>query len=89
MEEFQSTHPWRGAPLHLLTVHILRKISIHAPLAGCDVPPYITVRIPAISIHAPLAGCDIRTTECDIPMQISIHAPLAGCDDTGKRIPLF
>ena len=33
-------------------------ISIHAPLAGCDVDGRADRREPDISIHAPLAGCD-------------------------------
>ena len=33
-------------------------ISIHAPLAGCDVERSYTGRYKGISIHAPLAGCD-------------------------------
>ena len=35
-----------------------RKISIHAPLAGCDVAEPLLVGSALISIHAPLAGCD-------------------------------
>ena len=36
----------------------MSKISIHAPLAGCDVGN-IEITYPLnISIHAPLAGCD-------------------------------
>ena len=35
------------------------KISIHAPLAGCDdVPAGCCATVAVISIHAPLAGCD-------------------------------
>ena len=33
-------------------------ISIHAPLAGCDLDPAKIDRHDMISIHAPLAGCD-------------------------------
>ena len=57
-------------------------ISIHAPLAGCDV----RLRQDAggageISIHAPLAGCDDREpAAAHRGTVISIHAPLAGCD---------
>ena len=40
-------------------VIVLFKISIHAPLAGCDDPGVFGVcAAVAISIHAPLAGCD-------------------------------
>ena len=34
--EFQSTHPLRGATVERAPVYHIRKISIHAPLAGCD-----------------------------------------------------
>ena len=33
-------------------------ISIHAPLAGCDISVGCAVKVHVISIHAPLAGCD-------------------------------
>ena len=55
---FQSTHPLRGATrqrhLHGAQVYI----SIHAPLAGCDVGTARVRHERAISIHAPLAACD-------------------------------
>ena len=35
-QEFQSTHPLRGATVSAGNVVILNYISIHAPLAGCD-----------------------------------------------------
>ena len=70
----------------------LVRISIHAPLAGCDDGDFrVGFFLDGISIHAPLAGCD----ECDSQqryerLQISIHAPLAGCDHGGApvRIPV-
>ena len=56
-------------------------ISIHAPLAGCDLGLGGLVRHGFISIHAPLAGCDYtRCTPRCCYRRISIHAPLAGCD---------
>ena len=58
-----------------------RDISIHAPLAGCDVDFAEDVRKAAeISIHAPLAGCDAVVACIITDTGISIHAPLAGCD---------
>ena len=66
---FQSTHPLRGATpalfLHFQTI----RISIHAPLAGCDTTVIQCRRAQWISIHAPLAGCD----------------PLYLCDHLGGR----
>ena len=61
------------------------RISIHAPLAGCDVGVLLHLRggLP-ISIHAPLAGCDhtaIRALLCLLRFQ-STH-PLRGA--TGRR----
>ena len=40
--EFQSTHPLRGATSIFSNRPRLRKISIHAPLAGCDTKSKIT-----------------------------------------------
>ena len=55
-------------------------VSIHAPLAGCDLRSARRSRCQGVSIHAPLAGCD----DCDAMLReilsVSIHAPLAGCD---------
>ena len=37
----------------------IARISIHAPLTGCDVEATYKERyMPTISIHAPLTGCD-------------------------------
>ena len=59
---FQSTHPLRGATLRTERVRVVRTISIHAPLAGCDAcsTAFNLVSL-AISIHAPLAGCDFMS----------------------------
>ena len=60
---FQSTHPLRGATLVLTASFITSAISIHAPLAGCDMERRrLGFRI-SISIHAPLAGCDLKTAQ--------------------------
>ena len=40
-QRFQSTHPWRGATRDCPCIASLSKISIHAPLAGCDTEPFI------------------------------------------------
>ena len=58
-------------------------ISIHAPLAGCDLRLTADGHAGfAISIHAPLAGCDdVIDAATGEVVCISIHAPLAGCDD--------
>ena len=65
------------------------RISIHAPLAGCDDDQGpIDKRAGAISIHAPLAGCDRRRPQVPRRAAISIHAPLAGCDACISSLPL-
>ena len=56
---FQSTHPLRGATFAGQYQAWLYRISIHAPLAGCDrVTQRLWLGFKLISIHAPLAGCD-------------------------------
>ena len=56
---FQSTHPLRGATFAFCSFLYCLGISIHAPLAGCDIiAPYVSAYGDDISIHAPLAGCD-------------------------------
>ena len=57
---FQSTHPLRGATGGPPQIFGRLPISIHAPLAGCDLyaQEYTGTAVP-ISIHAPLAGCDL------------------------------
>ena len=63
----------------------MTKISIHAPLAGCDKPIYTWFSFSCISIHAPLAGCDVEVGfDLFVAIIISIHAPLAGCDTYGN-----
>ena len=49
--------------MELILCHIEIRISIHAPLAGCDeeIPAGSTIEF--ISIHAPLAGCDSKIAE--------------------------
>ena len=56
--QFQSTHPLRGATGSTDQALQVIEISIHAPLAGCDLGDFLPFRAQPISIHAPLAGCD-------------------------------
>ena len=58
VKEFQSTHPLRGATMPYRPSRRRERISIHAPLAGCDNQKYNRLVVNKISIHAPLAGCD-------------------------------
>ena len=64
---------------------LAKGISIHAPLAGCDLIKIRYFELFEISIHAPLAGCDYLWNRIFDLRKISIHAPLAGCDNS-KRI---
>ena len=79
---FQSTHPLRGATSRRVQLKIVGKISIHAPLAGCDLhnraPPALKIQFQ--STH-PLRGATFCHYRADCSFNISIHAPLAGCDN--------
>ena len=57
--KFQSTHPLRGATRSAVLHIDISKISIHAPLAGCDRVLRYVGQQRIISIYAPLAGCDV------------------------------
>ena len=54
MQKFQSTHPSRGATHRFILYPVYKRISIHAPLTGCDhasplrfkVKPYFNPRTP-------------------------------------------
>ena len=87
---FQSTHPLRGATPRHVRADKCHKISIHAPLAGCDARAGLVYTTDGISIHAPLAGCDGGQRYDETFRNISIHAPLAGCDrrDRPARFPI-
>ena len=85
---FQSTHLLRGATLTVCRGRRSSCISIHAPLARCDITADCIASNISISIHAPLARCDKKPSSSARIQIISIHAPLARCDCTyGSRIP--
>ena len=87
---FQSTHPSRGATREQGGATGRHRISIHAPLAGCDHYEICHARKTWwISIHAPLAGCDAFFTGAVSRDGISIHAPLAGCDLCSRLMPFL
>ena len=83
---FQSTHPLRGATYPPFALRAEGSISIHAPLAGCDV---CGVCNPPKSINFnPRTPCGVRPLSkriFDDSIKISIHAPLAGCDHHGLQ----
>ena len=79
-DQFQSTHPLRGATTLLIVLAVYAEFQSTHPLRGAT-KPVIKPRLGGeISIHAPLAGCDTRLLLFPTPAAISIHAPLAGCD---------
>ena len=56
---FQSTHPSWGATILISLPCLKKKISIHAPIVGCDhVDKVLADYASPISIHAPIVGCD-------------------------------
>ena len=59
MNIFQSTHPSWGATICFDISYLNIRISIHAPIVGCDAPVMRVMAVYAISIHAPIVGCDI------------------------------
>ena len=86
-KEFQSTHPLRGATYtsHSTMAHM--RISIHAPLAGCDQCTACTAS--AETNFNPRTPCGVRPRFVYpfIPRaRISIHAPLAGCDSSSRSM---
>ena len=61
---------------------VVAKISIHAPLAGCDPMPRAAVLL--LPHFNPRTPCGVRLRDVvhnAAVRAISIHAPLAGCDD--------
>ena len=58
-QEFQFTHPGRGATCFVIGSCLLPKVSIHAPREGCDyMRAYSFMAKDPVSIHAPREGCD-------------------------------
>ena len=45
-------------PVRILNYRLSPKISIHAPIVGCDFFQYCFLLLDQISIHAPIVGCD-------------------------------
>ena len=55
---FQSTHPVRGATLHMLELCWMVEFQSTHPVRGATKPGELNEAFPAISIHAPREGCD-------------------------------
>ena len=62
IDKFQSTHPLRGATIMRRACSSSGKISIHAPLAGCD-RPKIPIA-PPIRNFNPRTPCGVRLSIC-------------------------
>ena len=80
-DRFQSTHPLRGATWRSRNDCNDSNISIHAPLAGCDLCH--AFRHVLLYDFNPRTPCGVRLLQlfpCAAAKKISIHAPLAGCD---------
>ena len=58
-DEFQFTHPGKGATERVGSVRRDTSVSIHAPWEGCDDPLNPNYSGGFVSIHAPWEGCDI------------------------------
>ena len=77
--DFNPRTPCGVRPPMVKKFHQLFKISIHAPLAGCDGKRILDMSISKISIHAPLAGCDKRKHDQHIiRFQFQSTHPLRG-----------
>ena len=79
--DFNPRTPCGVRPAALATLIKTAKISIHAPLAGCDKthPPCAK----ACRYFNPRTPCGVRRVvlrNTITKIDISIHAPLAGCD---------
>ena len=83
---FQSTHPSRGATILCSRHTQQRRISIHAPLTGCDLYHTGTSRWGPFQSTHPSRGATLISFWREIgPHGISIHAPLTGCDGKNCR----
>ena len=78
VQEFQSTHPMRGATRRNASGIARFFISIHAPHAGCDQLPVHAALRRGISIHAPHAGCDDISTSAAMDSKFQSTHPMRG-----------
>ena len=63
LEQFQFTHPGKGATKAQHTDSRALRVSIHAPWEGCDtLVREVNPGEKVVSIHAPWEGCDILCT---------------------------
>ena len=80
--EFQSTHPARGATDGGTCRHTPDRCYFNprTPRGVRPIADYMGIPTGVISIHAPREGCDAEQPELMAAIKISIHAPREGCD---------
>ena len=88
LDEFQFTHPGRGATSSLLTSAKATLVSIHAPREGCDTDRRTFVLNGFVfQFTHPGRGATGKTlVGLEGELEVSIHAPREGCDDPTARI---
>ena len=87
-KKFQSTHPVRGATRRGAPYQRCRRISIHAPRAGCDRSSVHSSLISgSFQSTYPVRGATRQRYRHDHPAHISIHVPRAGCDRPRSSCP--
>ena len=83
---FQSTHPLRGATRRSGGDRVLPLISIHAPLAGCDLQA--RQGLPAFRDFNPRTPCGVRPLRAHrlgVAMEFQSTHPLRGATRAEKR----
>ena len=86
LDEFQSTHPARGATDILALDQVKTSISIHAPREGCDIEDrdgYYWIN--DFNPRTPRGVRHWRICSTGGRRAISIHAPREGCDQAASR----
>ena len=85
--QFQSTHPARGATGSSPSSSASSAFQSTHPARGATLDNQLGRLYNPISIHAPREGCDGLRRQAELPEQraISIHAPREGCD---RRLPV-
>ena len=88
--QFQSTHPSWGATIEVYLIQYLTKISIHAPIVGCDnIDGSTFIGSKIFQSTHPSWGA---TSLFEFPHEfsdISIHAPIVGCDQYDNSRVIF
>ena len=64
-----------------VTRNVSIKVSIHAPVIGCEALNAVGILFGMVSIHAPVIGCEPGGMGGnDTDETVSIHAPVIGCE---------